>query len=284
MADRFSISAEERSTVLKLDAPKRYRYFVKRVASGKMAWGLWEDGWALMADDSECKGLPLWPTREYAEACASDEFATYWPESIELENLLEEMLIGLEEARLHVAVFPTPSLNGVLVEPARLTTDLRDECQLYVTDKDLRDLQHRHGDLGRGNPIVPRLVISDKERSSVLKIAAPKRYSYFIKRVADCQGAWGLWEDGWAMAADDSGREALPLWSAPEYAEICARNNWAACRPEPIDLEDLFEVVLVYLREENAGVAVFPAPFIKGVLVEPAQLTANLRAERQRYE
>lgn len=129
-----------------------------------------------------------------------------------------------------------------------------------------------------------RLVVSDKERDAVLKLDAAQRYSYFIKRVADWEAAWGLWDDGWALVGDDDGRTGFPLWPAREYAEGCAAGEWAAYRPEQIALTDLMSELLVRLRDDGVLVGVFPTLANKGMLVEPNEVAAGLRAECRQYE
>ena len=118
----------------------------------------------------------------------------------------------------------------------------------------------------------------------MLRLDAAQRYSYFIKRVADWQAAWGLWDDGWAMVGDDDGRTGFPLWPAREYADACASGEWAAYRPEQISLADLTSELLVRLREGGVHVGVFPTSSSKGLLVQPNELATSLRAECDRYE
>ena len=132
--------------------------------------------------------------------------------------------------------------------------------------------------------MVDRLVVSDKEMKAVLGLDAAKRHSYFIKRVADWEAAWGLWDDGWALVGDDEGRTGFPLWPAREFAEACAAEEWAAYRPERIALADLTGELLVSLREDGVLVGVFPTPSSKGMLVEPSELAASLLTECQQYE
>ena len=43
--------------------------------------------------------------------------------------------------------------------------------------------------------------ITNKQIEAVLKLDGPKRYSYFIKVAADQRSIWGLYDEGWALAA-----------------------------------------------------------------------------------
>ena len=129
-----------------------------------------------------------------------------------------------------------------------------------------------------------RLVISEKEKESVIRLHAPKRYSYFIKRVGDWESAWGLWQDGWALVGDDADRTAFPLWPAREFAEACASGPWANYEPEEITLDDLLGELLPQLEKDDVSAAIFPTPSDRGMLVRPSTLAKNLSSESEQYE
>jgi len=131
MANRLIVSDKERDAVLRLDAARRHAYFVKRVADWEAAWGLWADGWAMVRDDDARTGVPLWPAREFAEACATGEWTGYRPEPIALGALMNELLLRLLDDGVLVGVFPTPASRGMLVMPDELAASLRAECRQY---------------------------------------------------------------------------------------------------------------------------------------------------------
>jgi hypothetical protein len=83
---------KESDAVLRLDGPARFSHFIKRVVDSETAWGLWKDGWALMASDDGRQAFPIWPSREYAELCKVDEWSDYEVEEIRLRDLMEELL------------------------------------------------------------------------------------------------------------------------------------------------------------------------------------------------
>lgn len=129
-----------------------------------------------------------------------------------------------------------------------------------------------------------RLVISEKELEAVLQLDGAGRYAYFVKRVADWETAWGLWQNGWTLVADDVGAAAFPLWPAREYAEACASGEWVNCEPAEITLEDLLETLLPQLEKDGVSVAIFPTPLNTGTVVVPASLADDLREEGEQYE
>lgn len=124
-------SAKEVESVLKLDGPARFDHFVKRVVDAECAWGLWRDGWALMADDSGVALFPLWPAREYAELHRTGEWADFEASEIPLEDLLGQLLPSFEEKGMRPGVFPTPGGKSVAPEAAELAASLRRELEKY---------------------------------------------------------------------------------------------------------------------------------------------------------
>ena len=85
----------------------------------------------------------------------------------------------------------------------------------------------------------------------VLSLPAGKRYEHFIKVIADWQEVWGLYQDGWALAAADDGTTVFPLWLAKEYAQVCAEKEWADYEPRSISLNDLMEMLLPKLKVDD---------------------------------
>lgn len=117
--------------MLRLDGPARFEHFVKRVTDAECAWGLWEDGWALMENDDGTKVFPLWPAKEYAELHRTGNWAGYEARQIDVDDLLEQLLPRLTETGTLPGVFPTPSGKGVTPSPAELSKTLRDEIAKY---------------------------------------------------------------------------------------------------------------------------------------------------------
>jgi len=125
-------SEKELAAVLQLDGPARFAHSIKRIVDGQAAWGLWQDGWALMADAAGASSFPLWPAREYAEVFRNGEWAGYEAAEISLDDLLDELLPKLRAQAMCAAVFPKPPGKGVVVDPAALEAALREELERYL--------------------------------------------------------------------------------------------------------------------------------------------------------
>ncbi len=118
--------------ILSLKGPDRYRHFVKSVVDRDAAWGLYDDGWALSGLDDNTEALPLWPEKEFAEACADGNWSGYTPRPIPLSELVEVVLPELLEEENAVAVFPTPDDKGVVPPIHELLDDLKEEELEYA--------------------------------------------------------------------------------------------------------------------------------------------------------
>lgn len=125
---------------------------------------------------------------------------------------------------------------------------------------------------------------SRSEIESVRCLDAPTRYEYFVKRIADQQKLWSLWQDdGWALALSDTGRVQIPVWPHDEYCRLCASEQWRGYTPRSIDLDAWIDRWLPGISRDNRTVAVFPVPSGVGVVVEPERLAEDIRTELEKY-
>ncbi len=120
--------------------------------------------------------------------------------------------------------------------------------------------------------------------ANVVGMKAKDRLDYFVRKVADFQQVWGLFKQGWAIAADDEGRLGLPVWPESDFADACATGTWTDYVPTAIPLGDFLEKVRPRLESDNMSVIVFPTPAEQGVFVEPSFLSAEIEEECQQYE
>lgn len=119
--------------LFKKPGEKRYEYFVKQVADSEAVFGLADDeGWVLLGDDDDNTDiLPLFPYAEIAEEFRTKAgFDSEKVEPLDVNELLE-WLDDMENDGMLVAVFPNPELNGAVVEPSMLKTDLLAELEKY---------------------------------------------------------------------------------------------------------------------------------------------------------
>jgi hypothetical protein len=78
---------------------------------------------------------------------------------------------------------------------------------------------------------------NDKEVQGVLALNGAGRDSYWIKKVADEEKVWSLWQEGWALAANDDGQQLVPVWPHSKYAELCVEGVWSGYEPRSVSLD-----------------------------------------------
>ncbi|WP_035381656.1 DUF2750 domain-containing protein [Fervidicella metallireducens] len=127
------------------------------------------------------------------------------------------------------------------------------------------------------------MIVNVKEFEEVSKLPGAKRYEYFIKKVADNEELWGLYNDGWAMVADDDGNEMIPFWPRKEFAEACCLEQWSNYSAEPIDLYEFIDGWLVDMKKDGLSAAIFYTKHDKGIVVKPEKLTEDLNEELENY-
>jgi len=125
-------SEREIAGVSSLEAPERYKHWIKKVADEGEVWSLWhEGGWALALDSEGNELVPVWPHGRYAEVCAKAEWHDYQPRSIPIDVWLGRWIPGMTQDKRLVAVFPTALDRGMAVDPRRVEQDLREEMSGY---------------------------------------------------------------------------------------------------------------------------------------------------------
>jgi hypothetical protein len=95
-----------------LPPERRHAWFLQRVRESGEAWGLYSRGWALAQDAQGHDVLPLWPSRAFAQRCATRMWDGFEPRRVALAELLEEMLPELAEEHIAVGVFFNPDGEG----------------------------------------------------------------------------------------------------------------------------------------------------------------------------
>jgi hypothetical protein len=125
--------------------------------------------------------------------------------------------------------------------------------------------------------------INKKQIESVITLPGQKRYNSFIKIVADWEEVWGLYQNGWALAAIDEGKQVFPVWPAKEYAQLCTDKEWGGYYPQSFSLKDFMEELLPNLKNDGVLPGVFYTPSDKGITPTVDQLLADLNKELENY-
>jgi hypothetical protein len=111
------------------EGSQRYGQSVEAARRTGVLWGLRDsDGWMVAGDDEGCESMPVWPSAEAANACATGCWQGGWPEAIPLVSWLDRWTPGLVRDGRKVAVHYLPRDCGLVVEPERFASDLVDEA------------------------------------------------------------------------------------------------------------------------------------------------------------
>ena len=106
----------------------RYELFISKVKEAGEVWTLvaHEGFYAMFEDENENSLLPVWPDKESADICATDDWADYTPESMVIKEF-REWLIELKEDLVLVGVFPGTDHTSYSIDPLQLNKRLKEK-------------------------------------------------------------------------------------------------------------------------------------------------------------
>jgi len=126
------------------------------------------------------------------------------------------------------------------------------------------------------------MLLNSKEIEAVSKLPASKRYEYFIKKVADFEEVWGLFDDGWAISEDEEGNPLIPFWPKKEFAHLCAVDEWKNYKPEKIELEEFMREWLPGMKKDGIKPSIFWNN-VDSVVPDIDRLISDLEEELKKY-
>lgn len=122
-----------------------------------------------------------------------------------------------------------------------------------------------------------------KKIQSISSLKPEDRFDFFIRKVADFEVVWGLYDEGWATSNLNMG-EVVPFWPEGEFASQCATGMWSNFLPRTISVQDFLHKWLPGMRSDSRLCQVFPVPEDVGLVISPAELETALREELGYYE
>lgn len=124
--------------------------------------------------------------------------------------------------------------------------------------------------------------MNQHEFETVIKQPAAIRYEYFIKKAADYEEVWGLYNDGWATAEDDMGNVLIPFYPNEKFAETFAKNEWEGFRAKKIELDYFLENWLPGMKSDGVKPSIFPTD-TDSTVMDVDTLLKDLEAELENY-
>jgi hypothetical protein len=109
-----------------------HKRFVKRVAESSEVWGLESPkGW-VVTESNESDGteiMPFWSDKAYAARAAKEEWASFSPSMINLDEFIDRWLKGMNDEGVLVGTNWDTHLCGLEIEPAQLAQEILDELE-----------------------------------------------------------------------------------------------------------------------------------------------------------
>ncbi|MBT2682843.1 DUF2750 domain-containing protein [Bacillus sp. ISL-37] len=124
--------------------------------------------------------------------------------------------------------------------------------------------------------------MNQREFEAVIRQPAAIRYEYFIKKTADYEEVWGLYDEGWATAQDDLGNTLLPFFPNEKFAETFAKKEWEGFSPKRIELDYFLEKWLPGMKSDGVKPSIFPTDTDSAV-IDVDTLIEDLEAELEKY-
>ncbi|MBT2691631.1 DUF2750 domain-containing protein [Bacillus sp. ISL-55] len=124
--------------------------------------------------------------------------------------------------------------------------------------------------------------MNQREFDAVIRQPAAVRYEYFIKKAADYEEVWGLYNEGLATAQDDFGNTLLPLFPNEKFAKAFAKKEWEGYSPKRIELDHFLEKWLPGMESGGVKPSIFPTDTDSAV-IDVNTLREDLETELENY-
>lgn len=106
-----------------------------------------------------------------------------------------------------------------------------------------------------------------------------ENHRLFVEQVVEKEKVWGLrTEEGWVICDSNEfeDRQVMPFWSDRTSALGVATDEWEACEPSSIPIEDFIELWLRGMDEDGVLVGTNWDAELNGDEIEPAELAEEL--------
>ncbi len=125
--------------------------------------------------------------------------------------------------------------------------------------------------------------MNSKKIENILSMPINERYDYFIRKVAEFEELWGLYNDGWASLGG-ADKIVLPFWPEMEFAELCCTGQWQEYKPKAISVSDFMQKWIPGMIKDKRLINIFYTPdSVDSSLIEPQVLLKDLTDEMEKY-
>ncbi|NEN75470.1 DUF2750 domain-containing protein [Pelistega sp. NLN82] len=119
------MNIKEIENVLSLPKEKLYKTFLLRVADYNQIWVLDDDGILLYGDNEGRRIFPIWPEKEFANLCATDDWIGAKALSIDLEEFLTDYIPEIIDNNDLLSIFPRNNdKQSIVLEPKEFASHI----------------------------------------------------------------------------------------------------------------------------------------------------------------
>ena len=105
-----------------------HRFLVESLASG-MVWVLEQDGGFAICPSEQSDDvdvMPFWSNKDFAQVHCIDEWKSYEPIALDINEFLEDWIDGMHEDLILVGINWNKNFEGIEIEPLDLAEDFDD--------------------------------------------------------------------------------------------------------------------------------------------------------------
>lgn len=113
--------------------------------------------------------------------------------------------------------------------------------------------------------------------SDTISFSAKDLYKNFMERVVAGQKLYGLYDDGWAICVNPSGKWALAVWHSADMAGLLIENDWQRYTVTEISLTTFIEEQIPFLKENKTLVSIDMNPEGQNILISPDRFLMDLK-------
>lgn len=115
---------------LTADLNANYQRFIEHLQESGQVWGLKSpDGWVVVdsTEFEDAEVMPFWSEEAYARQHCVDEWKDFKPVAMDLEEFVEDWLVGMTEDGVLVGPNWNAELDGLEIEPVEIAKLLSGE-------------------------------------------------------------------------------------------------------------------------------------------------------------
>jgi hypothetical protein len=119
---------------------------------------------------------------------------------------------------------------------------------------------------------------------NIFSLSIEEKYYYFIRKCAELEEVWALFNEGWATLADEKNNIVIPFWPEEEFALYNCSDEWEKYQPRSITLNDLIARWIPGMIKDKtlANVFYFKKDSSK-LIITPQQLLEDINTELEKY-